>query len=333
MKRLLLVILVAALGWSGFWFIGAQSLRNNISLWFENRQDTGWIAIYRAVSVRGFPNRFDTNFTNLELADPSTGWAWSVDFFQLFSLSYKPTHLIAVWPPQQKLSTPNSKLAIGSADMRASLVVDDPKSLALDRSSFIAKDLTVTNADQTGVRASLISLALQRRDLATHSYQIALSAEGLGPLEETRKKIDPSTMLPSYLQLLKADMTIAFDRPWDRSALEALRPQPTAIDLHLAQATWGVLDLKIAGKLAVDAAGWPSGDVTVKASQWREILELTRSAGQLPDHVIDLTEKALAFLARLKGQDSSLDLTLTLKGQQIFFGPIAIAPAPRLHLR
>ena len=147
MKRLLLVILVAALGWSGFWFIGAQSLRNNISLWFENRQDTGWIAVYRAVSVRGFPNRFDTNFTNLELADPSTGWAWSVDFFQLFSLSYKPTHLIAVWPPQQKLSTPNSKLAISSADMRASLVVDDPKSLALDRSSFIAKDLTVTNAD------------------------------------------------------------------------------------------------------------------------------------------------------------------------------------------
>ena len=333
MKRLLFVILVATLGWSGYWFVGAQSLRYGISHWFESRQDAGWIAAYSAVSVRGFPNRFDTNFTDLELADPSTGWAWSVNFFQLFSLSYKPTHLIAVWPPQQKLSTPNRKLAISSADMRASLVVDNPKSLALDRSSFVAKDLTVTNADQTGVRASLMSLALQRRDLTTHSYQIALSAEGLGPLEATRKQLDPTAMLPSYLQLLKADMTIAFDRPWDRSTLEALRPQPTAIDLHLAQATWGALNLKIAGKLAIDAAGWPSGEVTVKASQWREILDLTRNAGQLPDQVIDMMEKALGFLARLKGQDSSLDLTLTLKDQKIFLGPIALAPAPRLHLR
>ena len=147
--------------------------------------------------MRGFPNRFDTNFTDLELADPSTGWAWSVNFFQLFSLSYKPTHLIAVWPPQQKLSTSNRKLAISSADMRASLVIDNPKSLALDRSSFVAKDLTVTNADQTGVRASLMSLALQRRDLTTHSYQIALSAEGLGPLEATRKQLDPRQCCPA----------------------------------------------------------------------------------------------------------------------------------------
>ncbi|MDC0431402.1 DUF2125 domain-containing protein [Paracoccaceae bacterium] len=333
MKRLLLVILVAALGWSGYWFVGAQSLRDGISRWFENRQDAGWIAAYSAVSVRGFPNRFDTNFTDLELADTRTGWAWSVDFFQLFSLSYKPTHLIAVWPPQQKLSTPTKKLAINSADMRASLVVDEPKSLALDRSSFVAKDLTVTNSDQTGVRANLLSLALQRRDLATHSYQIALSVKGLSPLEATRKQIDPTSILPSYLQLLKADMTIAFDRPWDRSALETLRPQPTAIELHLAQATWGALNLKIAGKLAIDGAGWARGDVTVKASQWREILDLTRSTGQLPDQVIDMTEKALGFLAQLKGQGSSLDLTLTLKDQKIFFGPIAIAPAPRLHLR
>ena len=333
MKRLLVVILIAALGWSGYWFIGAQSVRQGILRWFDSRQDAGWIAAYSAVSVRGFPNRFDTNFTHLDLADPSTGWAWSADFFQLFSLSYKPTHLIAVWPPQQRVSTPTSKLALSSADMRASLVVDNPTSLALDRSSFVATDLTVTKENQTGVQASLVSVALQRQDLINHSYRIALSAEGLGPLAATRDQIDPNAILPSYLQLLKTDMTIAFDRPWDRSALETLRPQPTAIDLHLAQATWGALDLKLTGMLMINSAGWPSGEITVKASQWREILDLVRSTGQLPDQMVDMTAKALGFLARLKGQDRSLDLTLILKDRQIYFGPIALVPAPRLRLR
>ncbi|MDG2403732.1 MAG: DUF2125 domain-containing protein, partial [Paracoccaceae bacterium] len=108
---------------------------------------------------------------------------------------------------------------------------------------------------------------------------------------------------------------------------------PTLIDLHLAEAAWGPLALKVTGQLMIDEAGWPRGEITVKASHWRDILSIARTTGQIPDQVYNLTVKALEFFASLKGQDSSLDLTLSLKQQQIFLGPVAIATAPQFKFR
>ncbi|MDG2404677.1 MAG: DUF2125 domain-containing protein, partial [Paracoccaceae bacterium] len=133
MRRLLLLILVAALGWSGYWFIGALGVEKNTLRWFESRQKAGWIASYSDFKLRGFPNRFDLSFNNLNLADPATGWAWTTNFFHLFTMSYKPDHIIAVWAPEQRLATPITKLQLSNSDMRASLVVQSLTTLALER--------------------------------------------------------------------------------------------------------------------------------------------------------------------------------------------------------
>ena len=333
MRRLLLLILVAALGWFGSWFIGAQGVEKNTLRWFESRQKAGWIASYSGFNLHGFPNRFDLTFTDLNLSDPATGWAWTSDFFQLFMLRYNSNHLIAVWGPEQQLATPIANLRLSNTDMRASLVLQSLKTLALDRSSFVIKDPVLLRADQSGVQADMVSLAIQRQDALSNSYKIALSAKGLGPLATTQNQIDPQALLPRHMQLLKADLTVEFDRPWDRSALETQRPQPTVIDLHLAEAAWGAVALKVTGQLRIDAGGWPKGEITIKASQWRNILNFARTTGKMPEPVFDLIEKALEFISRLNGQDSSLDLTLTLKQQQVFLGPLAISPAPRFKLR
>jgi hypothetical protein len=72
--------------------------------WLDARAAEGWIAEYESDAHRGFPNRFDTTITGLDLADPETGVAWSAPFFQILSLSYQPNHVIAVFPPTRRAS-------------------------------------------------------------------------------------------------------------------------------------------------------------------------------------------------------------------------------------
>jgi hypothetical protein len=90
--------------------------------WFADRSAQGWVADYDTIETRGFPSRFDTTINTLELADPRTGWAWSAPFFQVFALSYKPNHIIAVWPNEQTIATPLARANITAEDMRASAV-------------------------------------------------------------------------------------------------------------------------------------------------------------------------------------------------------------------
>ena len=63
MRILLAVILLSALGWSGYWYFGAQAVERGLSTWLDQRADEGWIAEYASLDTAGFPNRFDTTIT------------------------------------------------------------------------------------------------------------------------------------------------------------------------------------------------------------------------------------------------------------------------------
>jgi hypothetical protein len=128
-------------------------------------------------------------------------------------------------------------------------------------------------------------------------------------------------------------MTVRFDRPWDRTALEESRPQPRHIELSLADVKWGGLRLQAAGAVDVDEAGRADGAVTIKAENWREMLMLARSTGQLPESLANTLESGLGLLAGLGGNRDALDLTLNLAEGYWALGPIPLGPAPRLILR
>ena len=114
--------------------------------------------------------------------------------------------------------------------------------------------------------------------------------------------------------------------------MEERRPQPTRIDLRLAEAAWGPLQISLSGGMDVDTAGVPEGQVTVRAENWREMLRMAQSAGALPEPVVQTAERALGFLAGLGGNPEALDVQLNLTGGRIAIGPVPLGPAPRLIL-
>ena len=105
--------------------------------------------------------------------------------------------------------------------------------------------------------------------------------------------------LPDTFDALEMDMTIRFDRPWDRRALEDRRPQPERMDLRLVEIAWGPLRISATGGFDVDPTGLPEGTIAIRAENWRDMLRMAQTAGALPAAAVQSAENALGFLARL----------------------------------
>jgi hypothetical protein len=225
--------------------------------------------------------------------------------------------------------------------MKASTVLLPGEALTLDRANLVIDGMELSS--DLGWQAQLASarLALRRPEPSEalvegpegNVYDIAFEADGLQPAEALVDRLNPTGALPPTVSQLRLEATVAFDRPWDRRALEERRPQPRALKLTELRANWGDLDLRAAGELTVDASGQPEGRISVKAQNWREILTLAVNSGTVPASLASTAENVLGMLARSTGDSRSLDLPLTFTGGQIKLGPLPIGTAPRLVIR
>src|SRR6056297_2273408 len=333
MRVLLAVILVAAALWAGYWVIGSRATLSAFEGWLDARRAEGWVAETGSLDVQGFPNRFDVAFEDLILADPETGLAWEAPRFQIDALSYRPGHVIAVWPDELLVATPEEKFRVESRDMRASLVIAPDTALAPRRMTLTADYLRVTTEARPGETTALSTLSLAAERQEGTAYRLGLRAEGLTLASRARARLDPEGRLPDRISGFEADVTASFDKPWDRSAIERARPQPTHLHVRLAEGRWGDLHLQAAGAVEVDANGWPDGELTLKARNWREIVTLMRAAGALPEGLASSVERGLGMMARLAGNPETLDIPLGLGGGRMWLGPVPLGPAPRLRIR
>ncbi len=332
MKRLLIAIVVIAALWAGYWVFASQTLKSEMEGWFADRQSEGWVAEYSALNVSGFPNRVDATFTDLSLADPKSGWAWEAPLFQLLTLSYQPNHIIAVWPNQQLLATPDQKLDITAAKLQASVILDTGAALPLNRSNLVADTLTLQTRDGQATTMTALRAAIQKTETAPNTYQFAIEAEDFAPPMQMRGLLGAAE-LPRTFDALRAQVQVSFDDRWDLSSVETRRPQPTHIDLTLAEARWGELELWVAGAADVDDLGRLTGDVTIKARNWREIIQMAVNSGQVSRKMGENLEETLALLAALAGNPKTLDLPLELRKGTAYLGPVPVGKLPRLELR
>lgn len=332
MRRLIAVAVIAVLTWGGYWVAGSIALDRGLRAWIQERRDEGWVAEYADLRVQGFPNRFDTTLTGLDLADPETGLAWSLPFFQILALSYQPNHVIAVWPNQHRVSTPRERLTITSAKMQASIVVEPGTDLALDRATLIADALGVTSSEGWQGGAAQLRLATRQTPVAADSHDMAVEASRVRLAEPLKRRLDPLNALPGQIETLRIATEIGFDAPWDRFAIERARPQPTSVDLDNLTAIWGDLELRVAGEVALDAAGMATGEITVKAVNWREMLDIAVNSGALPEAGRPSLENALSLLAGMSGRADTIDAPLAIRSGTLFFGPLPIGVLPPIRL-
>jgi len=333
MRKIAVLVFTAAFLWGGYWFIGSRAVENGLATWLSDRQNDGWVAEYSKLNTIGFPSRFDTLITDLELADPRTGVAWSTQRLEIFALSYRPNHIIVSLPESQTLASPYERITITNDTIRGSVVFEPDTLLALERSSFELDNVALTSDLGWSTKIKTGRFATRQTVAAINTHDISFEASGVTPSKSLKRSLDPAGLLPNEFETLTINSTMAFDAPWDRLAIEQARPQIQTLDLKDLRAKWGDLEFRAAGELQVNAAGVPTGTITIKAVNWQDMLQIAVGAGLIPTQMAPTVERALAFLAGMSGNPKTLDAPLAFKNGSITLGPIPLGPAPLLIIR
>lgn len=330
----LLLLVCAALAWGLYWFVGSQATERGLSAWLDARRAEGWTATAATLETGGFPNRFDTTFETLDIEDPDTGVGWSAPWFQILSLSYRPTEVIAVWPEEQELRLPREVLGVASTRMIGSLALGTTPALPLERLVIEGTEAELVSSRGWQAEVGAAQVALRETPGAVDGpvYDLAVSLTGFAPDSAELAQVRDLVGLPEVIETLTAELTVTFDKGWDITALEDRRPQPREIEVTALNARWGDVALAGTGQLSVDENGVGTGEMALEATNWRDLVTLAEASGALPANRVPLVRGALETLASLSGDPERLDVPLRFSGGFLLLGPVPLGAAPRFVL-
>jgi hypothetical protein len=249
----------------------------------------------------------------------------------VFRLSYSPDHIIVVWPQTQTLTTPSQRLTVTSDSTQGSLVFVSNGDVQVDHSTFVSENVAVASSDGWNIAATQALLATRPGSL-THAVDIGVDITAMRIGGTLAERLSTAGLTPGGIEQVKIDATLGFDAPWNKQAFENKRPALTSLALAQMQIKWGNLEFNASGDLAVDADGLPTGKITIRAKNWREMLRLAVAAGWVPAGIAAPIESGLSFLASVSGAPETLDAPLKFENGKIAFGPITLGDAPRLIL-
>ena len=316
MKRLTLLVIAAALAWSAYWGWSAWMQRSAIEAWFEGQRADGWAASYEDLAVRGFPNRIDTTFTGLVLADPETETVWEAPLLQVLQVVYNRDHVIVAFPETQVLTRDGARHEITAEGLRASLVRDGDLLL---RANAEAGVLNISGEAPLALRD--LTAAISRTEDNDRRYRIAVNAEGIAT---------GGAALPGGSEDgLELDAHVTLAEPLSLGA--AGEPRPTRIEIARAEIGKDALRLAATGEMDVDEDGYPEGQLSLRVENVAEAIEAERRAGRVPEELLALIEGGAQLIAGLSGRRDTIDVTFEFRDRRTWLGILPLGPAPQLH--
>lgn len=327
MRILFFGVFLAAALWSTYWLIGANIQETTATKWLEKQQNAGWITKSAAIKLRGFPNRFDTIISDLQITDPDSEWTWSVPEFQLLTLSYKPNHIIAAWPNNQTISTKNENFRIENTKMHASFKFLPNTELELDQFTATIDDITITSDTGFKSHADKIILAARKTEHAEFSYDIALDITGFTVFDEI-DKIGISSEEPIAL---KVSTTAYFNEKLARVAIGTRTHHLKKLDINDVEAMWNGIKIHAEGSLEFDAMGYPTGNLNIHLNNWRDALVTLENTGKMTSEMVRDLKFGLGLFSHFSSGDSkNINIPLTFVNKIIKFGDFTVGDAPRL---
>jgi hypothetical protein len=326
MRAFMMVILALGVLWGGYWFVGSTALQKGAEAWFADQVAQGRIATNGGVEVQGFPNRFDLTVTDVHLADPVTGFGWDAPFAQVFSMTWKPWHMIAALPNTQTLTLPDQVIGMASSKLQGSLKLVPGASLALDTVVVDGVDLVATSSLGWVLKAARAELATRQDASVSNGHEVNLTVTKLVP--------DPALIaevpdLPGVVEVAQVDLVAGFSAPIDRFAGD-MQPQVVALTVKDGQVRWGDLVVVAKGTVVADSQGLAEGRVDIHIANWRKLIAPAVAMGLVKAEVAPTVEKMMGLMAQQSGDGTSLDLPLVMTAGRMSLGPIPLGPAPRM---
>ena len=329
MRRLTILVLALAAIYSGYWFIGAAAVERTATAQIAQMRLDGWTLDYESLNTRGYPSRFDTTVTTFNVIPPSGDLAWQAPFVQVLSLSYKPNEVILALADRQDLTLGGVPMTLTSDGLRASALVATNTDLDLTRFTAEVGPMRADSSAGTVFSLSNALVALRAAKDAPLLYAAFADINDLALPVSLRQILDPAGNFPAILSQMTIDASITTDRKLDRNVISDLRrPQIDAFKLNGMTLAWGPLSLRGKGEVTIDRAGIPTGQFTLEAQNWREMVQMAVNAGLIEQGVSETLENMGTILA---GGSNSLSLPVSFQNGLMLVGPVPVGPAPRFR--
>lgn len=326
MRLVLGLVAAGAVFYSGYWYVGSRALTAGTETAFAEMHAAG-LGGYGALGLGGFPGRFDLTVTEPELTSADGAFRWSAPEIQLYALSYRPHHVIAVLPPAMTLRVGREEIAVTSDDLRASAVVGIDTSLPLKRAQSVGKSVTLRSDRGWSATAGELRLAVREGTDATEQ-EIGAELIGLSLSGLPAALFGPGGLLPAEGERARLDAVLSLDRPLDRFAPEdGLRV--IGADLRALELDWGPVRLSGNGQVEITPSGYPEGRIELGIRNWRAALPVATALGLVRPEIAPTVENMLEQLALAGGDAEKLDLPLVFAGGRMSLGPVPLGPAPR----
>ena len=327
MRLMLWLMAVLAVFYGGYWVVGSRAVLTGTNaaladLRAEGRGDFG------TVEISGFPSRFDLRAETPSLHSADGLVRWQAPFLQIYALSYKPNHIIAVFPSAQTVTLGTETLDITSKDARASVVFGIGTDLPLDHAQMVAEAVSIGSDMGWGANLAVARLAIRRDKVTANAQEIGLEVLGVDLSGTPADLMATAGSMPARIDRARLDAVLSLDGPIDR-----FTPQNNlrilAADIRALELDWGKARLRGDGVLTINAAGQPEGRIALRITHWRDVLAAAIGLGLVRAEYAATVETALAQLALASGDAEVLELPIVFARGRISLGPFPLGPAPQ----
>lgn len=327
MRILIALVLVAALGWSAYWFYGSRRLDTAIRDGLETLRENGVQVEVERISVGGFPNRFDTTIERPSLSWPS-GIGWSAPFLQILALSYRPNQIIVAFPNTQEVAGPFGSAKVETVRARASALFRPGVDPILDHGNLVADDIEIALGKRSARAVKLLAATRIPEGASADVQNIGVTIDDLDLPAELAARLGGASR--ARLDGATLDATLHLSEPVTVEALKTGRLIVERIEIGRLDLDWGGMSLDGTGAFDVSSDGSLDGSLDLSVTNWRRALQMVAASGLLPIEQRRLVEEGADALAALTGGEDRLTAQIAIRSDRMWLGPIPIGPAPRL---
>ncbi len=324
MRWFVRLVFIAGIGWSGYWFVGANGQEKIYAEWMETNRANGWIADSATMNVTGFPNRFDTIIEQLDLQGPDGDWGWQADGFQIYALSYQPNHIILAWPGKQVFSNAQGSVTLEGTELRGSIELAGNTDLTLERLRIEATDLSAISSLGWSSFAKSTNLALFQDTEIPTRYRLGVDFTDVTFPSEFMAALVQLGQNSDVISKIQASAYISFTDEIDRNTIITGLPNWDLVELEMFEVNWGRANLTVTGELTPAANGYIDGRIDFSVNNWKMLFEALRQTSPMSPTELAFIETALIGLS----QGSRLEFSLRFDNGKSYIGPFAVGSAP-----
>lgn len=324
MRAVMIFAVVAALGWGGYWFAGARALDHAVGEVLEQSPELS----ASSHDILGFPSRFDVTLNSPRLS--ARGVEWSAPFVQVFALSYRLNHIIAVFAHDQQLRLGGVETLIHSDDMRASVEMTAGLDLPLEQAVLTGEALDIRidglSHQIAGLRAALRPQAQADAPI----YETALVMSDVFPAAMILDRIDPSDALPRHFDTLRLDAELETSAPLDRHAMTGAPVRITRATLTGGRMAFEGGNIVANGRVTPDQLGRLNGDLSMTITGWTSLIDRLVAAGYIPADQAGMLHIMAQGLTQPDAPETVV-LELGLRNGLVSLGPLPLFELPPLN--